>query len=159
MDRLTSRQESFCRLLVEGRSQRAAYIEAGYAARGSTADEAASRLARTVKVKARLTELQKEAAQQTEITVRDLVGKLNGMFELAAATKNPSAGVSAVMGMAKLLGFLVDKQEDVTPRLPVPFPTDRKQMSIEEWQQLVGEPALRWREQERERHEHPSLHH
>jgi hypothetical protein len=148
MDRLTPRQDAFCRLLVEGHSQRAAYVEAGYAARGATADEAASRLARTVKVAARIAELQMEAVERAEITVGDLVAKLDRMYELATTMRNPSAGVSAVMGMAKLLGFLVDKQEDVTPRKPVAIPTGKTRLTIAEWQHMVGPEALQWLERD-----------
>ena len=56
-------------------------------------------------------ELQAAAARRSEITVDDLVADLNMMLELARDNKNPSAGVPAIMGKAKLLGLVVDKAE------------------------------------------------
>ncbi|WP_171521270.1 terminase small subunit [Ensifer canadensis] len=55
MHKLTPRQEAFCHQLAEGRSQRDAYIAAGYSVgTGTTADENACRLAKNDKVSARL---------------------------------------------------------------------------------------------------------
>lgn len=92
-------------------------------------------MVRLPKVAARVAELQGQAARRSEITVDDLVDDLNDMLELALATKNPSAGVSAIMGKAKLLGLIVDKAEiTATQRKPMREPYDGGQMSLEEWQ-------------------------
>lgn len=57
------------------------------------------------------------------------------MFKLALATRNPGAGVTAVMGKAKLLGLVVDRAEVAsTQRKPMREPVDGGQMSLDAWQ-------------------------
>lgn len=134
-DNLNIRQERFCLSLAEGLPQSRAYVDAGYAARGNAAEASASQLLRNPKVVRRLAELQAKAARRSEITVDDLIAELDDMLKLARATKNPSAGVTAIMGKAKLLGLVVDKSDVYTVlRKPTREPTDVKQMSLEEWQ-------------------------
>lgn len=53
---LNSRQEVFCRGLAEGKSQSQAYVDAGYAARGNSAEANAAILIRNHKVAARFAE-------------------------------------------------------------------------------------------------------
>ncbi|MEO8685610.1 MAG: terminase small subunit [Devosia sp.] len=133
--KLNTRQERFCHGLAEGLAQSRAYIEAGYTARGNAAEVEASKMVRLPKVAARIAELQAKAARRSEITVDDLVADLNDMLKLAIDIKNPAAGVSAIMGKAKLLGLIVDKAEVAsTLRRPMREPTEVKQMSLEEWQ-------------------------
>ncbi|WP_245435970.1 terminase small subunit [Mesorhizobium tamadayense] len=128
------RQERFCLGLAEGLPQSRAYIEAGYIARNNAAEASASQLLRNPKVAARVAELRADAAKRSEITVDDLVADLNLMFKLALATKNPAAGVTAVMGKAKLLGLIVDKAEIATTlRKPFREPGEIERMSLEEW--------------------------
>ena len=103
-DRLNTRQERFAEGLVEGLSQSRAYIEAGYTARGNAAEVEASKMVRLPKVAARIAELRANAARRSEVTVDSLVAELDEMLRLAIECENPSAGVSAVMGKAKLLG-------------------------------------------------------
>lgn len=134
-DKLNIRQERFCLGLAEGLSQSRSYVEAGYTARGNAAEVEASKMVRLPKVAARVAELQAKAARRSEITVDDLVADLNDMLELAIVTKNPAAGVSAIMGKAKLLGLIVDKAEiTATQRKPMREPCDGGQMSLEAWQ-------------------------
>lgn len=133
-DKLNARQERFCLGLSEGLPQSRAYIEAGYTARGNAAEVEASKMVRLPKVAARVAELRADAAKRSEITVDDLVAELDVMLQLARATKNPSAGVTAIMGKAKLLGLIIDKAEVATTlRKPSREPGDTKQMSLEEW--------------------------
>lgn len=130
------RQERFCLGLAEGLPQSRAYIEAGYTARGNAAEVEASKMVRLPKVATRIAELRADAARRSEITVDDLVAELNLMLKLALATKNPAAGVTAVMGKAKLLGLIIDKAEvDTVLRKPARSPTDDTRMSLEEWEQ------------------------
>ncbi|RUX16367.1 Terminase small subunit [Mesorhizobium sp. M2A.F.Ca.ET.037.01.1.1] len=133
--KLNMRQERFCLALAEGLPQSRAYVEAGYTARGNAAEAAAARLFRNVQVQSRVAELQAAAARRSEITVDDLVAELDAMIELARATKNPSAGVTAIMGKAKLLGLVVDRAEVATTlRRPMREPGEVMQMSLEEWE-------------------------
>jgi hypothetical protein len=131
---LNHRQEAFCRGLAEGLPQSRAYIDAGYASRGNAAEVSASQLLRNPKVAARVARMQADAARRSEVTVDSLVAELDEMLRLAIECENPSAGVSAVMGKAKLLGLIIDKAEvDTTLRKPSREPTDRTHMSMEEW--------------------------
>jgi len=98
---LTPWQEAFARGLAEGRAQGDAYIKAGYSARGDTAFEAASRLAKNVKVAVRVRELQAEHAKAAGETVQTIAAKLNEMYDLAKEMRNPSAGTAAAMGLAE----------------------------------------------------------
>ncbi|RWI42246.1 MAG: hypothetical protein EOQ93_31755 [Mesorhizobium sp.] len=133
--KLNMRQERFCLGLAEGLPQSRAYIEAGYTARGNAAEVEASKMVRLPKVAARVAELRADAAKRSGITVDDLVTDLNLMFKLALATKNPAAGVTAVMGKAKLLGLIIDRAEvATTQRRPMRAPGEVKQMTLEEWQ-------------------------
>jgi phage terminase small subunit len=67
---LTARQAAFCRLLAEGRSNRDAYLQAGYRVAPETADANASRLLlRNARVAAMVRALQAQAAQKVEVTV------------------------------------------------------------------------------------------
>lgn len=132
---LNIRQEKFCQGLAEGLPQSRAYIEAGYNARGNAAEVEASKMVRLPKVAARIAELRAEAATRSAVNVDDLVADLNIMFKLALATKNPGAGVAAVMGKAKLLGLIVDKAEvATTQRKPMREPGDGGQMTLDAWQ-------------------------
>ncbi|WP_051355345.1 terminase small subunit [Mesorhizobium erdmanii] len=133
-DKLNIRQERFCLGLAEGLPQSRAYVDAGYAARGNAAEVAAARLFRNVQVQSRIAELQAGAARRSEITVDDLIAELDSMRKLAIACKNPAAGVSAIMGKAKLLGLIVDKAEVATTlRKPFREPCDIERLSLEEW--------------------------
>ncbi|WP_224543681.1 terminase small subunit [Mesorhizobium sp. CA16] len=131
---MNTRQERFCLGLAEGLPQSRAYIEAGYAARGNAAEASASQLLRNPKVAARIAELQAAAARRSQITVDDLVAELEDMRKLAITTKNPAAGVAAVMGKAKLLGLIVDRAEVATTmRKPLREPNEAERMSLDDW--------------------------
>ena len=131
---LNLRQEAFCRLLAEGRSQKNAYVEAGYLATGNAAEVAAARLFRNVQVAARLTELRAKAARRHEVTVDSLIEELEQMRLWAIECRHPAAGVSAIMGKAKLLGLVIDKTEiSGSIRKPSRTPTADRQITIEEW--------------------------
>ncbi|WP_331372863.1 terminase small subunit [Sinorhizobium chiapasense] len=136
MDALSPRQEAFCRHLAEGRSQRQAYIEAGYSARGDTADEAASRLAGNIKVAFRLAELQAQQAKRLDLTVEKLVLELEDARLSAMADRNYAVAIVATMAKAKLLGFIVPggrgiRREPPGP-VPKPYPID-PETSLAEW--------------------------
>ena len=110
---LTPKQEAFCLAYIETGNGSDAYRKAGYAngASDKTVNEAASRLLKSSKVLARVTELQNKAAARNEITVDDLIAELEEARVAAFSANNPqtAAAVAATMGKAKLLGFLTDK--------------------------------------------------
>ena len=68
-------------------------------------------------------ELQEKASAQTVETIHTVVAKLNTMFRIAVQEKQTSGGVAAAMGIAKVLGMIVDKpQIKAIVRLPAPAP-------------------------------------
>lgn len=105
------RHELFAQALAKGGNATSAYKDAGYSAQGNAAESAASRLLSDVKVQQRVAELQERAAVRAEKTVADLVDMLDEDRELARKLEQPSAAISAVMGMGKLLGLVKDKTE------------------------------------------------
>ena len=121
------RHEAFAQALFAGLfkpnlypTQGTAYLAAGYRAKdsrepGGSAEAAASRLLKKVKIFDRVRELQAHAAERAKESVEKCVAELNELRVASVADEKPnySAAVSAVMGKAKLLGFVTDKT-DVT---------------------------------------------
>src|SRR5262245_51315261 len=90
-----------------------AYNAAGYRAKnarkpGGAAEANASRLLKNAKI----AELQQEAAQDAKETVDKCVQELNQLRGDSHSYKAYGAAVSAVMGKAKLLGFITDKTDN-----------------------------------------------
>jgi hypothetical protein len=105
------RHELFAQAVAKGKSQREAYIDAGYSVRPEIADVNASRLLSGAKVADRVGELQERAAIKVELTLLDIVQMLTEDRELARTCEQSGSAVSASMGIAKLLGHLKDKVE------------------------------------------------
>lgn len=84
-----------------------AYVEAGYAQN----DANAGRLTKNEQVRGRVKELQAKTAERLSYTVEGLSQKLEEAMDLADKVGSPGAFVSAVMGIAKLNGLLIDKTE------------------------------------------------
>ena len=101
------RHELFAQALARGLPASRAYVEAGYAQNDSNA----ARLSGNEQVKGRVKELQAKSAERLGYTVEGLSQKLEEALDLAEKVGSPSAFVSAVMGIAKLNGLLVDKME------------------------------------------------
>ncbi len=122
--------------------QSRAYI-AGYRSRGNSAETKASRLVRNGKVRVRLANLQTEHANASNVTVKSITKMLIPAYELAITEKQTGAATQAAMGLAKLHGFLVDRQQiDAVVHKPSRDPTDRTDMSLEEWAETFGLKAL-----------------
>jgi phage terminase small subunit len=71
----------------------------------------ASQMLAEDKVQVRLHELQAASAEKHEITIETLTQMLKEDRTLARGEKQSAAAVSAVMGLAKLHGLIVDKNE------------------------------------------------
>ena len=107
-----TRHEYFAQSMAKGKSQRQAYIDAGYdCSNENIIDAAASRLLSNVKVSARITELKERAAVKTEVTIQSLLEELEAarVAAMGAEVVQSSAAVSASMAKAKLLGLVIDK--------------------------------------------------
>jgi phage terminase small subunit len=139
---LNARQERFAQLLAEGMPQSRAYIEAGYKARGNAAYAEASRLVRKDKVMARLDALRVDHAEAANVTVQSVTQMLIAAYELSISERQGGAATQAAMGLAKLHGFLVDRQQvEAVIYKPSRSPTDRTDMTLEEWIETFGPKA------------------
>lgn len=112
MSSLNARQEAFARNLVKGKTQDAAYREAGYSPNRFNA----SRLLNTNEnVKRRVQELQAKMETRTIVTSDSLIAELEESRQLAAALGQVSAAVAATMGKAKIRGLIVNRTESGAP--------------------------------------------
>ena len=136
------RHEKFARLVwaasAKDYRRALAYLAAGYRAKldlsdpskSYPADQAASRLAKNVKVKARIQEIAAMAAKRHEISEDSLLEELEQARLAALENQQASAAVAATMGKAKLCGMLVERKETGKPG-------DFDNMSIEELRALL----------------------
>jgi hypothetical protein len=77
----------------------------------STVHVKASELLKNGKVAVRLDELQKRAQKRHDISIDTLTEMLKADRELAREIEQPGAAVSAVMGLAKIHGLILDKAQ------------------------------------------------
>ncbi len=112
---LTPKQEAFARAYVETGNASEAYRKAynvGENTKAETVNKRASELLANGEVTGRVVELQSEAKERTMVTVESLTAKLEeARLHALKDEKGASAAVSAIMGMAKLHGLLIDKQD------------------------------------------------
>ncbi len=119
MPDITAKQEAFCLAFIETGNASEAYrrsYDVGADTKPESVWQAASHVMRDIKVAARVKELRQEAAELTLISVGTLTDKLEeARLHAMKDDKGASAAVSAVMGMAKLHGMLVDKVAATDP--------------------------------------------
>lgn len=105
------KHERFVQELAKGKSASEAYRNAGYDAEGNSADAAASRLLKKVKVAARLAEIQERVAKRVEITVESLIQEAAEIQAAAMVAGQHSAAVSALTAKAKIAGKWIERKE------------------------------------------------
>jgi phage terminase small subunit len=113
-EKLTQFQELFCREYIKTGNASAAYRAVSPNAKNwkdETVWRAAKRMMDVSKVGTRIAELQAQAARSSVVTVDSLNLKLENIIVDAHEDKQFAVCVAAVMGQAKLFGFLVDKKE------------------------------------------------
>ena len=124
---VTEKQEKFAQAYLELEGNAAEAYRRSYNA-GKMKEASIWREAHAVlhnpKVASRLTQLRQRAMERHDITVDTLTEMLIEDRKLARDKEAPAAAVSAVMGMAKLHGLIIDKAKtDVTtdgkPIVPV----------------------------------------
>lgn len=110
MNELTVKQSDFCLFYIETGNASEAYRRAYDAEnmKPETVNRRAFDLMENSKIKARIEVLQAEHRKEHNITVSDILNKLEDIYSEAMKKGNLSSAVSAVMGQAKVLGF--DKQ-------------------------------------------------
>ena len=104
---LTPRQEEFCQQWIIDRVGVAAAIRAGYASQ--SAHVQASRLLRHAKVKTRIEQLQKEAAERNKVTVDRVIAQLSDLRDKAVAAGQMGPAIRAEELRGKTIGCFVDK--------------------------------------------------
>ena len=111
--KLTIKQEKFCHEYIITGNASEAYRRA-YNAEGMK-PETVNRKAKVEidkdKIRARLVALQESAQERTMVTVEKITAELEAVRIAAMDNSNLAAAVSAIMGKAKLHGFLVDKKQ------------------------------------------------
>lgn len=117
---LTPKQEAFCLAYIETSNASEAYRRCYNVERMKSETSIHVRACEVLgnsKVAVRVKELMSAAVKRNEITVDDLVRELEEARAAAFAAQTPQTGaaVSATMGKAKLLGFLIEKSEHSGP--------------------------------------------
>ena len=138
---LTARQAAFCRLLAEGRSNRDAYLQAGYKTTPEAADANAARLLGNDRVSAMVRSLQAQAAVKATVTIDSLAREFDENRAHALRVDQVGAAVQATAMKAKLFGFMVDRQQvqvEHTLRKPSADENAPAEMSLEDWQAKYG---------------------
>lgn len=103
-----TRHERFAHARVEGETIERAYTAAGYRLHKQNA----MRLSARADVAQRIAWLQPQAAERAVETVQDVVRRLDRAYVLAITERECAAAVSAAMGIAKVLGLIVDRHEN-----------------------------------------------
>ena len=98
---LSHRHEAFAQGLAMGLSKTEAYARAGY----EVDRTAASRLSTNVDIRRRVDQLQVNAAEAAVVTIQSLTNELELARNIAIASRNASAAVTATMAKAKLNGL------------------------------------------------------
>src|SRR5262245_18124958 len=101
------RHERFVQALFEGKPANRAYADAGYAPH----DGNCIRLRGNERIKARLAELQAQAARSAKITIESICAELAEATEVARTKGQAQAMVSASALRAKLAGLMIEKVE------------------------------------------------
>ena len=132
--RLPDRQERFCVLIVQGLSQTDAYLKAYNSTSNAVAAVNSSRMIRRAKIKDRIAQLREEIDAAQRVSLPFLTRGLLRAAGLAEGSGNPAAMAQAYLGVAKLHGFLIDRQQvDLMVRRPSPSPESPDEMTEEAW--------------------------
>ena len=112
-NRLTVKQDAFCRAYVETGNASEAYRRAFNAQnmKMESINSTASELLSRPYIASRVAEIKEHHAQRHDMTVDDIRTMLLADREFAREMETPAAAVSATMGLAKLYGHLRDKVE------------------------------------------------
>ncbi len=106
------KHEKFAQEIAKGTAIGEAYVVAGYEGQNTSAAAAsASRLLKSAKIQARVSELLNQGATRAVVSIQKILEKLDKAYDLAESLGQPAAMVTASMGQAKVAGLIVDKKE------------------------------------------------
>lgn len=108
---LSEQQERFCQLIVQGKNQTEAYMEAGYKCSAEHARTAASRLSTNVNVIARIAELRALAVEDTVVTLEWLKEQAKAILKEAREAKQFAAATGALKELGILSGERIEKSQ------------------------------------------------
>lgn len=114
---LTPRRERFAQCIASGMSQADAY-RASFSVERSTAktiQEAASRLMKDSKIRARLDELRAPIVKNVQVTLENHLRDLMALRNLATKEKQMSAAINAEIARGKACGLYVEKLQHSNP--------------------------------------------
>ena len=124
---LNERHKQFCRNIVAGMSQMAAYLDVGFA----HSRIGPTRLFRQPEIERYIKRLQERQRIRLNVTLDRLVLDLCRGQDLAAETGNASAHIAATMGLAKLMGFLKeDRDADINIFINRPLREASKEIEL-----------------------------
>ena len=135
--KITAKQEKACQVFIETGCKSTAY-RAGYHTENmkpETVNRKATELFNTDMVTARVAQLQAEHRAVHNVTIGGLTDNLESARKLAHEEGQPGAAVSAILGMAKLHGLLIDKSQvqtsTVAEMTDEEIEAERRQIEIE----------------------------
>src|SRR5215831_18193874 len=131
------RYEMFCWGIVKGLSQRDAYQAAGY----SRSDRHMNVIFKRPQIQRRIQEMRAQMRYKLKISVESLVVDLVDSRQRAIAAGEIANEISATMAIARLLGFLVDKNEVSVIYKPSAQPTDVIDLPLSEWTEKYAPKA------------------
>ncbi len=109
--------------LIDSKATQAA-IRAGYSER--TAAEQGYQLLQKPSVTAAIQTAQVELRERTKVTVESVTENLREAYNMAKSNAQAGAMVQAEMGIAKIHGMLIDKQQQIEPRAEDMTPDELK---------------------------------
>lgn len=122
-----------CRGIVEGLSVTEAFKRAGYSEASSLQKSEVLARPRVIRY---IEELRERILQKFDYTIEALCNELRSIAEAAKLDGQYAPAVSAIMGIAKMHGYLADKTEIELHILSKPMrePTKEITLTPEEWQ-------------------------
>jgi phage terminase small subunit len=125
---MTPKQLAFVREFAIDRNAKQAAIRAGYSER--TAEQQGYQLLQNPSVSEAIEAMEVEHRTQCAVTVERLTRELYEARDLAQSNSQPAAMVSALMGIAKLHGLIIDRQKVDTTHRTVREMTDEELLEI-----------------------------
>jgi hypothetical protein len=140
-------QQRFFFAVMEGKSAAEAFKIAKFPTgvgnmKKGTITKGASRMLNSAAVVQALARARAKVAARNEITVDDLVSRLEHVYQIALTKCDPpqtSGAVAATLGIAKLLGLVVDRKEVAVLHKPA---ISNKQLELgeDEWRRQFDRP-------------------
>jgi hypothetical protein len=136
--KLNARQEQFASEVANGVPASVAYAKV-YAHDAHNCERQSVRLSKIVRVRERIFQLRTYNQAAARVTLPFLTRKLYEIADLAIGCEQYNAAQSAIMGVAKLHGFLVDRaQVELVLRKPAATPESPDEMDEASWLRDFG---------------------